>query len=316
MIAIPIENVDNIIVHFSESINDQKNNILIKLNNYANNLDGSKENYVRLLIDFFENSNGLIAKKDVLIQKRIEFDNICRSNDFEAKDWKKFKDKLLNLLGYSIRRGDFFPEYFHKIGIKSCVFCNSQLCVTVNSKRNKLIAKFQVDHFLNKNDYPCFSVSLFNLYPVCGSCNLKKRNHEIDFDLYVNSKDILGSNYKFQIKDIDASVGKFLLDRNINNIKIEFIEPVVPVLYKQLNDVFSIEGIYDTQKDIVEELILKAEVYKQSYKKTLIESFPEIFNSGNITNRLIVGNYCDENEIHKRPMAKFQQDIAKQLGLI
>jgi len=32
--------------------------------------------------------------------------------------------------------------------------------------------------------------------------------------------------------------------------------------------------------------------------------------------RFLIGNYTEPKEIHKRPMAKFQQDIAEQLGLL
>ena len=32
--------------------------------------------------------------------------------------------------------------------------------------------------------------------------------------------------------------------------------------------------------------------------------------------RLLVGNYTRSKDIHKRPMTKFTQDIAKQLKLI
>ena len=32
--------------------------------------------------------------------------------------------------------------------------------------------------------------------------------------------------------------------------------------------------------------------------------------------RFILGNYTEEQEIHKRPFAKFMQDIGKEVGLI
>jgi hypothetical protein len=66
----------------------------------------------------------------------------------------------------------------------------------------------------------------------------------------------------------------------------------------------------------VEELILKAKIYTKTYKKALLKSFPKLLTSVNLSNRLILGNYIDSNEIHKRPMAKFMQDIAQQLKLI
>lgn len=79
--------------------------------------------------------------------------------------------------------------------------------------------------------------------------------------------------------------------------------------------VFDVQGIYDTQKDIVEELITKSEIYTKSYKESLINSFGEILNNTNISNRIITGNHMEPENIHKRPMARFMQDLAHQLGL-
>jgi hypothetical protein len=31
---------------------------------------------------------------------------------------------------------------------------------------------------------------------------------------------------------------------------------------------------------------------------------------------MIIGNYIDKEDIHKRPLAKFTQDIAREAGLI
>ncbi|MEI9909134.1 MAG: hypothetical protein WDO71_05390 [Bacteroidota bacterium] len=60
---------------------------------------------------------------------------------------KTFKDKIIDALGYNKLRSDFYPEYFQKIGIKSCVYCNAQLAVSVDSedsKKKKITkAKFQ-----------------------------------------------------------------------------------------------------------------------------------------------------------------------------
>ena len=105
------------------------------------------------------------------------------------------------------------------------------------------------------------------------------------------------------------------MSRDADELEIKFKEPDNPG-YLKFNDTFSVAGIYSTQKDVAEELILKAEVYTESYRKSLIRDFPKIFTDANLTNRLIVGNYVDKNEIHRRPMSKFMQDLAKQLGLI
>lgn len=64
------------------------------------------------------------------------------------------------------------------------------------------------------------------------------------------------------------------------------------------------------------ELIQKKEIYTESYKQHLAKQFKDLFKDESIINRLIIGNYDTVEDIHKRPMAKFTQDIARQLNLI
>lgn len=100
----------------------------------------------------------------------------CRKfSDANEEEEKPFRDKLIEKMGYKKRRSDFYPKYFQKLGVKACVYCNSQLTVTVNSyeykkdgsiKQDEVKEKFQVDHYLPKSEYPCFSISLFNLFAL------------------------------------------------------------------------------------------------------------------------------------------------------
>jgi hypothetical protein len=77
------------------------------------------------------------------------------------------------------------------------------------------------------------------------------------------------------------------------------------------------EGIYNTQKDLAAEIILKSLIYNKSYQNTLKRSFEKLYGDRPLLfNRLILGNYSEVTDIHKRPMAKFTQDIGKQLKLI
>jgi 5-methylcytosine-specific restriction endonuclease McrA len=280
-------------------------------------LKGTKRLYVKELVRV---SDKLITSTPSELKKlRAAFDVIISANTMKAKANKAFRGKILSALGYSLRRSDFYPKYFQELGIKACVYCNSQLTVSIDSThktnpiRKKVDAKFQVDHFLPKSHYPCLSVSLFNLVPVCASCNNSKSTSEVNFPFYVDNV-TNPSSFKFSI-DL-KSKATYLLTRNNQDIKLSFHEPKVIAPIKSFKDVFDIPGIYDTQKDVVEELILKAEVYTPEYKSNLVKAFPKIFTDTKISNRLIIGNYSEEEEIHKRPMAKFIQDIAKDLGLL
>lgn len=281
------------------------------------NITGNEQDYILRLLDLSDQI--IVAEPNQLEKYKLEFDAIIPSGIMKTKRMKPFRDKIIQLLGYSIRRSDFYPSYFQSIGIKACVYCNSQLTVSidVDDKNNpgitKSIAKHQVDHYLPKSHYPCFSVSLFNLYPVCASCNNCKRDYLISFSLYENVVR-LPSKFKFEFDEI--SKADYLLNRNIQDLIIYFREAPIGNNMKSFDEVFSIKEIYNTQKDIVAELILKAEMYSVAYKNDIIRDFPEVATDVGTLNQLIIGNYINEQEIHKRPMAKFMQDIAKQLKLI
>ena len=262
--------------------------------------------------------SGLPGKLDEL--KRT-FDKVKDWEIVSHKDHKKFRDKLIDTMGYSDRRGDFYPGYFHKIGIRCCVYCNALLTVSVDAdtfeeevKTGTIIrAKFQVDHFIPKNEYPCFAVSLFNLYPVCGPCNNIKSSRKVNFKLY-NEKDKVAniSNYRFELKD--GCVADYLSSKlNPELLAIIFKDPdkTNPDIFGEgsLVDTFDINGIYHTQRDIVEELILKRRIYNESYKTILISAFPDLFNRSGLSDRVLLGNYTATEDIHKRPLAKFMQDI-------
>lgn len=258
----------------------------------------------------------ITATPDELNSLLADFESEIPATTMEKDDKKEFRKKLITSMAYSTRRNSFYPRYFKDLGLKTCVYCNSQLTVSVDStkkKWKKITARFQVDHYLPKSHYPCFCISLFNLYPVCASCNNLKGVKKLKFKLY-NNVITLPSDYTFVLDN--ASKAKYLLTRKTEDIEIEFKEPQATEEFKTFDDTFSIKGIYNTQKDVAGELILKKEAYDKLYKERLMKDFKEIFTDLNITNRLLIGNYVEERDIHKRPMAKFTQDIAKQLGLI
>lgn len=272
------------------------------------NADTWQRRYVGLLL---RKGRLLITATPTEIQEiKSDFDQI-KVIDTEDKTDKAFKDQVLTALRYSARRADFYPKYFKNLKIKCCVYCNSQLCVTVDRTNEEPQAKFQVDHFIAKDRHPCLSVALFNLYPVCASCNNVKSTHSVPFRLYTDNP-ISPSVYTFSLKEPDKTLASYIVDRNPNVIQIAFNEPAVTGEDKLMNQLFSIKGIYDTQLDIVEELILKKHIYTDAYLSQLESLFP----NKALLKRLVIGNYVEESEIHNRPLAKFIQDIALQLKLL
>ena len=264
--------------------------------------------YLNLLLQNFEDIVKATPDKIALFKSR--FNVIISGDNMRVSNVNRhFRNELLNRLGYTKLREKHYPTHFSYSKIKACVYCNSQLAITARGKGNKRIAKFQVDHFLPKSEYPCFSISYYNLFPSCGPCNGRKSAKPISFELYSDDPDKLRkSDYQFILDK--KSVIKYkitgeaaLLEYNLDN--------------EDYDKAFDITGIYNTQKDIAEELVLKSMIYDRTYLDTLKKSFSKLYPvKAPMASRLITGNYTEERDIHKRPLSKFTMDIAKQLKLI
>lgn len=318
MRAISYQKVDVTILAFEAFLDKSKKDIIANLDQLLKiNNTKYKVKYINCIKKNIDSI--IIGKPDEIKTLEKKFNVITNAANKNSKSYKNFMKEILKSLDYEKRRSDFYPIYFNKIGIKSCVYCNAHLTVAieVNSKRktrNNYIAKFQVDHFLPKSDYPCFSISLYNLYPVCANCNLAKSKNIVNFNLYLDENSINSTQFEFILEK--GSIANYLTTRNIDDIQYKFAEPSVEPPTKTFQEVFKIQEIYETQKDIAEELILKAEIYTKKYKDNLKNQFPELFNNEGIFNRLLIGNYSTEEQLHNRPMAKFTMDLAKQVGLI
>lgn len=285
--------------------------------------------YIQTIIDKYKHKHILSASPTEIKELIKEFDAINKSGfldkKIKPKDKLKFYELIVKAMRYDEVRNSEFHHFVNATGIKTCVYCNSQLAVVTSfsfydkkekKRKPKIMAKFELDHFYPKSKYPFLCTSFFNLYPVCGNCNKAKHDNPIDFELYSSNTNDLDF-FNFWIND--QSILDYWLDpvKNHTNLKVKLES--INGDYNYLNDynsMFGIQGIYDTQTDLAEELVHKAKVYSNSYKESLVDNFKDLFPDKMILNRIIVGNYADASEIHKRPMAKYTQDIARQLGLI
>ena len=287
-----------------------------------------KKLYIQKIIDNYHRI--IRAKPAEQLQLIKEFDEVLPCTEFYDPKKKKpneensFYTKVVEAMRYEdLRKKDILPM-LKEVGIKACVYCNAMLTVVLDQtymkgKRKKKVldqpakANLELDHFHPKSKYPFLCTSFYNLYPCCGNCNRSKHDKDAKFQLYTEDDNL--DAFKFSLTG--ESVVKYWQKRDINEIKIQFETlPGNDELLKNHNELFCIPQIYDTQKDLAEELIHKAFVYNKSYKTDLQKNFNELFPDKLIIKRLLIGNYDKPEEIHKRPMAKFTYDIAKQLKLL
>lgn len=286
----------------------QKQYVQKIIDQYQEILKASPEE-MRLLIASFQT----IAKSDILDSK------------LKTKDKLKFHELIVKAMRYDELRSSEFRQFVTSSGIKTCVYCNSQLAIISEisfydkkqkRRKQKISAKFELDHYHSKSQYPFLCTSFYNLYPVCGNCNRAKSKLDIKFELYTDDPAKLDV-FNFWIDD--KTILDYWLEKapDLSKLKIYFqsIEGDYDLL-NEYNKIFGIQGIYDTQNDIAEELIHKAKVYTNAYNKSLVNNFHDLFPDKKILENLILGNYANSSDTFKRPMAKYTQDLAKQLGLI
>jgi hypothetical protein len=300
MIPIEYDIVDNAIFLFKNKIENQRVNALAELKKLKRRKPNEKA-YLTQVITLFEQQDIVTCKPDELNQF---------VNSIGKAPEGRLSKRIQECLGYSSLRKTFYPYFFQKIGIKSCVYCNSQLAVVTINKKGIVSARFELDHYINKNNYPFLSISIYNLYPACSHCNKLKPQKGIKFDLY--KEKFSTSEYRFEL--VAGCVADYLTNNNdIEKIRIRFNEPNLAPINKSFKEKFGIEEIYNTQKDLVEEMIVKNQIYNESYIETLKNNFETLFQNSELFDRIIYGNYMEEKDIHKRPMAKFMQDITKEL---
>lgn len=232
---------------------------------------------------------------------------------------KSFADWIVWALRFEdVRHEAYLMKHFHDLGIKSCVYCNAQFAVTIDKASGKYIGHYDLDHNLPKDKYPFLATNFFNLVPCCGHCNSTKNNADVRFQLYQTDS----RNLELLRFEIDESkLVRYLTDFNRDDIDVRLKDlRTYPVGEKTMSEVFNerfhIDGLCKEHRDIIEELLWKYKIYNQSYISMLEEQFSLLFPDNMNFNRFLLGNYDCPEDIHRRPLAKLIQDIARQLDMI
>lgn len=111
-------------------------------------------------------------------------------------------------------------------------------------------------------------------------------------------------------------MAKYMATAKSGDLEIVFDYPGNPKLKKGYENFFQISTLYKAHKDVAEELLWKKHVYNHVIREIYRDQFKELGFKDADFNRFILGNYDRTEDIHKRPLSKMTQDIAKDLGVI
>ena len=216
-----------------------------------------------------------------------------------------FAKGLLHAMGYENYRESKLVELSRMLNIKVCPYCNHNftLYIDILGKTN-MKGLFQFDHFYDKSDYPYLSMSLYNLIPSCSSCNHQKRTTQLDIRYNPYFKAI-SEEFHFKVVDsFQLRSGK----KGADKIDIKIERNVSRQGVDELQNELHLEEQYGRHRDIVQEIYDK--VYNETYYRNMLTCIPDE-DREKLLNQWL-GIPLDKNDIDKRPLTKFCQDVLKQ----
>jgi hypothetical protein len=316
----------------------QKDNYYDNKKSYLKNLQNRIENFNTK----YETKYPTLCKnlKDVVFLKKLicEFPDIKEwqslglnlSENLSSKTTKKgaktkiitLKDELEGIFNYKTLRDEYKITHWlgEKLNIAVCPYCNVQplhlLEVTDAKGKKETIQKFQFEHFYPRKYFPFFAISFYNLVPACANCNLRKSEKDTStYSLIHPYQDSFHEKCAFSLDIKD--VINFVSHRKSIEPKFDLLlkNPVFTEIVNHHNETFNFSDIHQEYKDVIEEIYWKKYVYNPSRIKEL-ESIKELDLQPEEINRFILGNYTEEKDFLKRPLAKLTHDIAKELGLL
>jgi hypothetical protein len=247
----------------------------------------------------------LLIKSDLNRMKKY----LNLMNYYSTEEIKEI-EKAFNYTSH--RKKDKFMEYFKKLNIKSCPFCNNNYVYFYKQKSKQYNTIATLEHYYPKSKYPHLSLSFYNLIPSCNTCNSKfKGNVTHEGNILHPYYEDFNEKAKFSVsvaslpidKDIDLEIN--LKSNDMNDTRCN----------KSIER-FQLDKIYQEHSDIAKEIWNKAQVYNESSIDELYDSFYEKlgYTKEDVKNFAFC-NYLHKDDINKRNHAKLTQDILKQFEL-
>lgn len=234
-------------------------------------------------------------------------------NSFRTKRKSRWRQTKLGRVisaafNYESYRKTVLVEIAKQLNVKTCPYCNMHYTLYANEPKKRTVeklARFQFDHFFDKKRYPMLSMSFYNLIPSCGVCNQGKSTGQLalEYNPYYSE---IGNLFRFRLKN---PLDHYAASRINDEVEVSLVTEtgVDKAEFEKFEKMFHLKALYGRHGDIVQEVFDKA--YEDPY----------YMNPSNFTflgdrapmylKRLWLGNYTEPEEIEKRPMAKFMQDM-------
>jgi hypothetical protein len=245
-----------------------------------------------------------------------EYKRLCTRNKYKQRISDEKLEAIFNYEWLANNKKRAY-DFAHKLQINVCPYCNRNYTVTVIEKNNgERTVRPDFDHFFPKSKYPLLALSFYNLIPSCSICNRSiKGAKQVVYGKFIHPyEEAFSSDLKFNYiaKDTNSAMG---IKKNLE-IK-ELLSATNKGKAGKCNNnfkLFKLKEIYQTSHlDEVADIIRKYHVSGGKYLEILHNRFKRLGTIEELY-KIAFGNYYNEVDFDKRPLAKLTRDIVDQLS--
>ena len=231
---------------------------------------------------------------------------------------KQLITKVFNYEYLSSKYHTEFDELVQMLGVDVCPYCGRAFTTTVRLGHDGFIRTNQVDHYFPKSQKPWLALSIWNLVPVCGSCNHRKKDND-GCVLYPYVEDA-GDVYRFRTQPCDG-LGYLVGARDSE----EEFRVVLERLYETSSgdshieraerevEMLGIEELYASHNSYVSGIFRQRYVFGTPYIDDLVNTFPRLFrNRDDVLAMLSLRRLEDEN-LGSAPLDRLTRDIHQEI---
>ncbi|MDO6658656.1 hypothetical protein [Anaerobacillus sp. 1_MG-2023] len=287
--------------------NKLKSQALTHYNSLKEHIKKSRYNY-NDIDDWFKNNGAKKSFKEIVTGNFSVLEDVKDKYITPSKKYPKYIQYLVTIYNNHFSKaksnldgnGYNALEMVQNIGIIVCPYCNRNYISNVNRVHRGKKRTSHLDHFFNKKTYPFLAMSFFNLVPSCPSCNHTKHKDNISVSPYDDRIDLdTLINFRYIVKS-----GNFLNNHEDIQVVLSYKNQI-----KDNVENLGLADLYSIHRDSVYEILKKGQIYNKEFKEELIRNHNHLFNSEEEINRLLYGNFLDNDNLHKRPLAKLNKDI-------
>lgn len=285
------------------------------------NIDSTQKDEIEecknILEDFFFSKFSYDIKSQKYTSKYVKETSKLLSEEAIKYFYKNYRDF----------RRDEGANMVKALDIGVCPYCNRNY-IDIYSKNKKLYFKGELDHYYPKSKYPHLALSLFNMIPVCKTCNHEKNdinnkqglypyrnkgedycNFELSWLTENDKYDITYQNEILKEKQYDFTYLMGISDNFKIELKSKDIEHKEIISYTE--ELFNLNKKYNNinSKAYVKNLLRKRYIFNESY----LESISETFELPKEAKQVLFSIDLEKPNFNERPFSKLTYDILKEL---